>query len=140
VAYTQFDSRNGLFRLEQAHNDYLQLMSDAGVIGFGLAIFFIVALFKIGFARLETDDPFRRGVVAGALAGCFAVLVHSFFDFTLHTTANALLFLVLAALATINGRVENVSPRRSHRRRHHKLVKQPDIPGAGRSATPSPIP
>ena len=35
------------------------------------------------------------------------MLVHSFFDFTLHTTSNALLFLVLAALATLNGRVEN---------------------------------
>ena len=29
------------------------------------------------------------------------------FDFTLHTTSNALLFLVLAAIATMNGRVED---------------------------------
>jgi len=43
--------------------------------------------------------------------------VHSFFDFTLHTTANALLFLVMAALATINGRVEQPSKRRRRRRR-----------------------
>jgi len=55
----------------------------------------VVILFRKGFARRETDDRFRRGVVTGALAGCFAVLVHSFFDFTLHTTANALLFLIL---------------------------------------------
>jgi hypothetical protein len=45
------------------------------------------------------------------------VLVHSFFDFTLHTPANALLFLVLAALATINGRVEDVQSRRKKRSR-----------------------
>jgi hypothetical protein len=56
---------------------------------------------------------------SGALVGCFAVLVHSFFDFTLHTTSNALLFLVLAALATLNGRVEHAPPRRRRRRRHH---------------------
>ena len=30
VVYTKFDSRNGLFRLEQAHNDYLQVLSDGG--------------------------------------------------------------------------------------------------------------
>jgi len=46
----------------------------------------------MGFAPPQSRDPFRRGVATGALAGCFAVLVHSFFDFTLHTTANALLF------------------------------------------------
>jgi hypothetical protein len=49
------------------------------------------------------------------------VLVHSFFDFTLHTTANALLFLVLCALATVNGRVEEPDkPRRRRRRRHRR--------------------
>jgi hypothetical protein len=45
------------------------------------------------------------------------VLVHSFFDFTLHTPSNALLFLVLAALATVNGRVEEVQSRRKKRDR-----------------------
>jgi hypothetical protein len=74
-----------------------------------------VILFYRGFARAKSRDNFRRGVALGALGGCFAVLVHSFFDFTLHTTANALLFLVLAALATLNGRVED-APRRRRRR------------------------
>ena len=118
VIYTKYDSHNGLYRLEQAHNDYLQVLSDAGIIGAALGLFFIVALFRMALARRESGDEFRRGVATGALAGCFAVLVHSFFDFTLHTPANALLFLMLAALATINGRVEVKSTRRRQRRRH----------------------
>lgn len=119
LAYTRYDSHNGLFRVEQAHNDYLQVLSDAGVVGALLGLFFIVTLFRLGFERRETADLFRRGVATGALAGCFAVLVHSFFDFTLHTTSNALLFLILAALATLNGRVEHAEQRRRRRRRHH---------------------
>lgn len=122
LVYTRYDTRNGLFRLEQAHNDYLQVLADAGVVGAILGLFFIIALFRMGFQRRESEDKFRRGVATGALAGCFAVLVHSFFDFTLHTTSNALLFLVLAALATLNGRVEQASTggskRRRRRRRH----------------------
>jgi O-antigen ligase len=114
VVYTRYDSHNGLFRLEQAHNDYLQVLSDGGAVGGLLGLAFVVILFRKGLARREKDDPFRRGVVTGALAGCFAVLVHSFFDFTLHTTSNALLFLILAALAT-RSRVEETSHRR-HRR------------------------
>lgn len=115
VIYTRYDTRNGLYRLEQAHNDYLQVFSDAGVVGGALAFAFVVILFYRGFARAKSRDDFRRGVALAALGGCFAVLIHSFFDFTLHTTSNALLFLVLAALATLNGRVED-APRRRRRR------------------------
>ncbi|HSE19129.1 MAG TPA: O-antigen ligase family protein [Pyrinomonadaceae bacterium] len=116
VIYTKYDTRNGLYRLEQAHNDYLQVLSDAGIIGALLAFSFVVMLFWKAISRAHSRDDFRRGVALAALSGCFAVLVHSFFDFTLHTTSNALLFLVLAALATLNGRVEDAPPRRKRRR------------------------
>ena len=115
VVYTQYDSRNGLFRLEQAHNDYLQVLSDGGIIGAALGLAFVVVLFYLAIKRIKSQDSFRRGVALAALSGCFAVLVHSFFDFTLHTTSNALLFLVMAALATLNGRVENAPKKRRRR-------------------------
>jgi O-antigen ligase len=117
VVYTRYDTRNGLFRLEQAHNDYLQVFSDAGILGAVLALSFVVLLFYLALKRANSKDDFRRAVALAALSGCFAVLVHSFFDFTLHTTSNALLFLIVAALATLDGRVED-APR--HRRRHHR--------------------
>jgi O-antigen ligase len=120
LVYTRYDTRNGLARVEQAHNDYLQVLADAGLLGAICGLFFIIALFRLGFQRRETDDLFRRGVALGALAGCFAVLVHSFFDFTLHTTSNALLFLVLATLATLNGRVEQADAGKSHERRRKR--------------------
>lgn len=115
VIYTKYDSRNGLFRLEQAHNDYLQVLSDGGILLAVVAFAFVALLFVKALSRAKSKDDFRRGVALAALGGCFAVLVHSFFDFTLHTTSNALLFLVLAALATLNGRVEE-APRKRRRR------------------------
>src|SRR6266404_6967273 len=84
VIYTKFDTRNGLYRLEQAHNDYLQTLADGGIIGAILGLSFLIILFRSAFRRRNTEDKFRRGVATGALAGCFAVLVHSAFDFTLH--------------------------------------------------------
>jgi len=128
VIYTRYDSRNGLFRLEQAHNDYLQVLSDAGILGAALALFFVILLFRRAFVRTESRDDFRRGVALAALGGCFAVLVHSFFDFTLHTTSNALLFLILAAMATLNGRVEHV---------HRKRRRRKGQPSRPRPAKPS---
>jgi O-antigen ligase len=122
-AYTRYDTGNGTYRLEQAHNDYLQIFSDAGVVGGLLALVFVLLLFRMALKRMQSHDRFRRGVVLGALAGCAGVLVHSFFDFTLHTTANALMFLLLAALATADGRVEEQSEgsrRHRHRRRRRR--------------------
>jgi len=124
VIYTRYDSRNGMYRLEQAHNDYLQILADAGIVGALLGLAFLIILFSKGFARRNTTDKFRRGVATGALAGCFAVLVHSAFDFTLHTTSNALLFLVLAAMATLDRRVdESGSHQRRRRRRSNPTIE-----------------
>lgn len=103
VAYTEFDRNNGLDRVEQAHNDYLEVLANAGIVGLIIGAFFIYRLFRTGLANAQTSNRFRRGVCLGALAGCFAVLVHSLFDFVLHTTAVSVLFLTLVALVVVSG-------------------------------------
>lgn len=104
VAYTPYDTYNGLARVEQAHNDYLQVLTDAGLIGLMIGAAFLFLLFRTGLKSINTKNTFRRGIAVGALAGCFAVLVHSFFDFVLHTTAVSVLFLTLMALVVAGGR------------------------------------
>lgn len=122
VAYTRHDPLHGEIRLEQAHNDYLQILADAGAVGGVLALLFVAALARMGLQRLSSPDKFRRGTAAGALAGCGAVLVHSFFDFPLHITSIALLFLLLAALATTDRRVDDEGAAR-RRRPHQRLAR-----------------
>jgi O-antigen ligase len=104
VAYTPFDSLNGLERVEQAHNDYLQVAADAGVIGVLIGGVFLFLLFKTGLQNIKTSNLYRKGVVVGALGGCFAILIHSLFDFVLHTTAISLLFLTLVSLVVVGGK------------------------------------
>lgn len=101
VAYTPFDSHSGLERVEQAHNDYLQVAADAGVIGIVIGFLFLFWLFRSGLSSVNTANTYRRGVAIGALAGCFAVLVHSIFDFVLHTTAVSLMFIALMSLIVV---------------------------------------
>jgi O-antigen ligase len=103
VAYTPFDSLNGLGRVEQAHNDYLEVLATAGIVGFIIGGFFLYQLFRTGLANAKTSNTFRRGVCIGAFAGCFAILVHSLFDFVLHITAIAMLFLTMISLVVISG-------------------------------------
>ena len=103
AAYSKFDTWNGLLRVEQAHNDYLQTLADAGLAGFACVAGFIYLLFKKGLGVVaNAGSSFRRNAAVGALAGCFGILIHSFFDFPLRTPSNAFFFLLLAAIATVS--------------------------------------
>jgi O-antigen ligase len=98
VAYTPHDGMSGLERVEQSHNDYLQVLADAGIIGALIGLFFLFRLFVAGRSATGIRNDYRRGIAFGALAGIFAILVHSIFDFVLHTTAISVMFLVLISL------------------------------------------
>jgi O-antigen ligase len=98
VAYTKHDTYSGLERVEQAHNDYLQVVADAGLVGLVLGGLFIWFIFRFSLKVLKTENRFRRGIGIGALSGVFAILIHSVFDFVLHTTAISVLYLTLIAM------------------------------------------
>jgi O-antigen ligase len=99
-AYPRYDQSSGLYRTEQSHNDYLQILADTGVIGGLVLLGFVILLFARSFAAMQTRDPVQRAISLGALAGCFGIAVHSFVEFNLQVTNNLQLFLALAALAT----------------------------------------
>ena len=107
--YPRYDQSSGLWRVEQAHNDYLQLLADTGVVGGLVMLTFVILLFTRGFAALQTRDLVQRAISLGALAGCFGIAVHSFVEFNLQVTTNAQLFLALAAVATTKAVVQEPS-------------------------------
>lgn len=102
IIFSNYDSWNGIFRVEHTHNDYLQILSDAGLAGFICVAAFVYLLFRQGLKKISTaPNPFRRSAAVGALAGCFGIVLHSFVDFPLRTPANGFFFLLLAALAVV---------------------------------------
>lgn len=99
AVYTQFDTQSGALRVLQAHNDYLQILSDGGLVGFLIVIAFIVLLVWKALIRIKNEEnDLVRTTVIGCLAGCVGMLVHSFFDFPLRTAGNAYFFLLVIAV------------------------------------------
>ena len=97
-----------------AHNDYLNLLADWGVVG-GVIVLAGMAAFALGL--LKTSKSVRRAekdfgsgtsnrlaFFLGASAGLFALAVHSAVDFNLHIPANAILGVTLLALLSSNWR------------------------------------
>jgi len=85
---------------DKTHNDYMQLLSEVGLMGFGFAVWWIVGLFRSVLRRVGDHTVPLSTLRLGAFCGCFSLLIHSFVDFNLQIPANALYFAVLAALAT----------------------------------------
>ena len=85
---------------DKTHDDYVQLLSEVGLIGFAFAVWWIVGLFHSVLTRVRDQTKPLSTLRLGAFCGCFSLLIHSFVDFNLQIPANAMFFVVLAALAT----------------------------------------
>jgi len=91
--------------ITHTHNDYLQLLVEAGWPGFlalvsGFFIFLGKSFFKV--KRLSPhDDPLAFFIGIGALSGLVSMVFHSFFDFNLQMPANCIYFITLIALVYV---------------------------------------
>ena len=100
AAIPQYHDASGEYIPQQAHNDYLEILASGGIIGAVIFISFVLIFLRRALETLRGEDALRRAACAGALAAIFGVAVHSLFDFGLHMTANAALFVALIAVAT----------------------------------------
>jgi O-antigen ligase len=89
-------------RFLYAHNDYLQLLIEAGIPGFlalvsGFFIFLGKSFYKVKQMKSH-HDPLRFFLAVGALSGLVSLAFHSFFDFNLHMPSNLIYFVTLIAI------------------------------------------
>lgn len=93
ISITAYHDASGLMTPQEAHNDYLELLSSGGVIGFAIGVWFVVAVVRA--ARQNTNKA-----QLGAILGIVGVAAHSLVDFGLHILVNAIVFLALIMIAT----------------------------------------
>jgi len=100
--YPQFSSFSSNLPVGMAHNDYLQVLAEMGLLGFAAVLWFLLRLFGSALKKLKHWPPdTNTAVTLAAMLGICGILVHSFVDFNLQIPANAALFYVLCVVAAL---------------------------------------
>ena len=100
VVYPQFRTFYTNFFVNEAHNDYVQLLAEMGVLGFATMLWFLTTVLLRARSKLSNWTTQTTGAATLACTlGMIGILLHSLVDFNLQIPANAALFYVLCSIA-----------------------------------------
>ena len=101
--YPAYETAYDATIVDHVHDDHFELLAETGVPGALCWLTFIILLAMYGLKNVSAhQDPVVRSVQLGTVVGCVGLLAHSFVDFNLHIPANALLFYLMAGMASTN--------------------------------------
>ena len=97
-AFVRYRSPGDHF-FDHAHNDYVELLSEWGLVGVGLLGLLVLSTVVVSLRCLvKRQSHMARGMAFGCLMAMLALAIHSSVDFNLQIPANALLIVVVLAL------------------------------------------
>jgi len=96
---------NNMMEPTYAHNCYLQMAAEAGLVGLFCFMWIIIKLFQQAGSRIKTywtQDVNLAAVAVGLLSGILAFLVHSFFDTNFYSLQlSVYLWLMIGILVAV---------------------------------------
>ncbi len=110
IVYPRYESLYDGKIVDHSHNDYLEALAETGVLGGLCCTWFLGVLFRESLKRLrQHNNSFAGTLQLSGLVACSGFLVHSLVDFNLHIPSNALMFFLMAHLAT--SEIQPLAPR-----------------------------
>ncbi|PKP59857.1 hypothetical protein CVT91_06025 [Candidatus Atribacteria bacterium HGW-Atribacteria-1] len=80
---------------DKAHNEYLQLWAEMGIIGLGIFVWIMICYFNYGIKILnKIKNHYKQAILIGLMGSIVAVLVDGIFGFPFHLAATIVLFWV----------------------------------------------
>lgn len=100
IAFPRFKGEHPLGFYDHAHNDYVEIAANTGLLGLGLLLALGAAAFWRAVRALDDEHPaLARGMAAAVVMATLSLGLHSMVDFNLQIPANALTLTCILALA-----------------------------------------
>ncbi len=94
--FPKYRTFSGEITIFHAHNDYIELFTDGGIIAAVLTgLFLFIVLYKSYKVYRKRRESYSALLFLGGIAGVLSIIFHSFTDFNLRIGANGLYFFFL---------------------------------------------
>jgi O-antigen ligase len=93
--------------INDAHNEYIQILSETGVIGLGIFIWIVFGFFKYALDMHSKYRGRRQSVlIAGMISGAVALLIQNFFSVDMRFIISAVyLFLIIGFVCSFGDKL-----------------------------------
>lgn len=121
--YVKYSGKAG-----EAHNEYLQIWAELGIIGLGLFLLIFCFFYKTIIDFYNNNKNVKEKIIAlGLVMGIICFLIHSLFTFPLHVPALGVTFFALLGLTVIYTRKINLPKTDSDNRQKEFKLKNEGI-------------
>ncbi len=88
--------------VDHAHNDYVEIATDFGLLGLGiLGLLVVLSLWTVVKVMATRRSPLPWGIAFGVTMSMVAMLIHSTVDFNLQIPSNALTMVVILSMGWV---------------------------------------
>ena len=83
------------FVVNDAHNEYVQYLTETGILGFGVFLWLLISFYRSSFLILAKTQGRQRYILCGLIASASGILVQNFFSVDMRFIISAVnLFIV----------------------------------------------
>ena len=121
--YVKYSGKAG-----EAHNEYMQMWAEIGIIGLGIFIGIILMFYSLIIDYFKKNDNDKEKIIVfGLILGITCFLIHCLFTFPLHVPALGVTFFALLGLTVIYTRKINLPKTDSDNRQKEFKLKNEGI-------------
>ena len=107
LAYPRYKPPEGRYLVCHAHNNFIDMAVDSGLLGLGIFIWLLVTIYKVGFHIFkELEDGYFKGIAWGFLGSFTAFLIAGLSQYNFGDSEVVMLFYFLLGMVMVIPRIK----------------------------------
>ncbi len=91
------------FIVNDAHNEYVQFLTETGIVGFGIFLWLLITFLVLAWRRVRTVESSDRPLALGLCAAACGILIQNIFSVDMRFIISSVyLFLIMGLLETFS--------------------------------------